>query len=132
MMVVAVRQGGALIGALRTLPPVVEIDSGLIGLGLMGLAIAGFGTLALAPPAATAATRARTRRADPRGSWAQGVVLFGLGCLILFPLLTIALRVGTADYLGSRGYRREIVNPGFHARFMTIRWSRSGTNRPSG
>ena len=113
MIVAGIVQCAALLRALRALPSVVVVDTGSVGLLLMGIGIVGFGTLAIAPPSADIGKRSRTSSRGRRLDRAQMVVMLGV------------LRVGTADYLQARGYRREIVDPGFHARFLSIRWSRA-------
>lgn len=123
MVVAAVAQLAALARALHTLPPAIEAMMGTPGLLLMGIAITGFGLLALQPPAIPSVRlRGRNR---PRLDRGQRVVAVALICLVLVPVATVALRLGMGSYLEDCGYRREIVDPGFHSRFLTIRWTRN-------
>ena len=123
MVVVAVAQFAALARALHTLPPVIEAVMGTPGLLLMGIAMTGFGLLALQPPAVHAARGRKRRRLDR----AQRVVAVALVRPALVPVGTIALRLGAAAYLEDRGCRRQIVDPSLHSNLMTIRWTRDAT-----
>jgi len=130
MAVAGLWQLAGLVRTMRTLPPTITVYTGLAGLVPMGVAIAGFGTLALGPSVTEAPARRRGKPA--RGlDRAQKVTALALACLALFPVLTVALRLGTAGYLERRGYHREAADPGFHARFLSIRWSRVGSSSRS-
>lgn len=127
MVIAAVAQMTTIVRALISLPITIEAMMGTPGLLLMGIAIVGFGLLALQPSPVPPA-RARGM-AKPRLDRAQRVVAVALACLVLVPVSTVGLRLGMASYLEHRGYRRQVVDPGFHSRFLTIRWSRSTTGR---
>lgn len=130
MAIAGLWQLAGLVRTMRALPPTITVYTGLAGLVPMGIAIAGFGTLALGP-SATEAPR-RHGKPAPGLDRAQKVTALALACLALFPVLTVALRLGTADYLEGRGYHREAADPGFHARFLSIRWSRIGPSSSGG
>lgn len=111
--------------ALRALPPTIEVLTGTPGLLLMGVAIMGFGLLALTTPDDVSASENKIRGgAKTRLNRAQWVVGIGLVCLLLFPLSIVALRIGTADYLESKGYHRQVIDVRGHSRFLTIHWTK--------
>ncbi|UAJ09638.1 hypothetical protein [Polymorphobacter megasporae] len=125
-MVIAGMAQLATIGkALLTLPASIDVMTGTPGLLLMGVAIMGFGLFALLPPEDVPASGCRNRGGGgKRLNRGQRVVGVALLCLLLFPLCTVALRAGTADFLEAKGYHEEVIDTAVHSRFLTIRWLR--------
>lgn len=125
----------ALVGDLRTLPPVVIVTTDMAAFVPLGFGIAAGGLLGVFPPP-QASIAGRPRRSRPKKGELdrqQIVVLTMLVCLLAYPVLAIALRVVTDTMLTRRGYAQQIVDPGFRAHYLTIRWTRTaGSRQPPG
>ena len=136
MLAIGISESAQLLHDLRTLPPVLFVTTDIAAFLPLGVGIAAIGLLRIFPPAlakqrrARAGPAARGSRRKARLDLGQWVVATNLVCLLLYPVLVLVLRLTTDSYLSNRGYQQAIVDPGFRAAYLTIRWARRASAPP--
>lgn len=111
---------------LRTLPPVITIGTGMAAMLPLGVGVLGAALFFLFPPVLVEQRRRARGEPPPKGMLKRTkAFVFGLlACLLLYPILSVTLRAGTASYLEPRGYTAQ-ADGRLGGRSSTLTWTRS-------
>lgn len=123
----AVPEAVRLVGDLRALPPVITVGTSMAAMLPLGLGMLGAALFFLFPPVLMEQRRRALGLPPHKGTLKRTkAFVFGLlACLLLYPILSLALREGTGSFLEARGYVAQTVDQRLGAKSSTLRWARS-------